>query len=52
MMSFIAEGLAATPLDTSRYPNLTRWHEAIMARPAYAAAEARGGKNNMDRFVK
>ncbi|KPV76448.1 uncharacterized protein RHOBADRAFT_52456 [Rhodotorula graminis WP1] len=52
MMSFIAEGLAATPLDVSRYPNLTRWHEAIMARPAYAAAEAKGGKNNMDRFVK
>merc|ERR1711939_521714 len=41
MMSFIAEGLA-----------VTRWHAAIQQRPAYQAAEARGGKNNMERFMK
>lgn len=52
MMSFIAEGLAVTPLDLTKYPNVTRWHAAIQQRPAYQAAEARGGKNNMERFMK
>ncbi|GAA6051495.1 hypothetical protein JCM3770_004562 [Rhodotorula araucariae] len=52
MMSFIAEGLAATPLDASKFPNLARWHTALQERPGYVEAEKRGGKNNLDRFLK
>ncbi|GAA6038002.1 hypothetical protein JCM8097_009534 [Rhodosporidiobolus ruineniae] len=52
MCSFLAEGLAASPLKQEDYPNVKRWHAALEAREAYKAAEVKGGKNDLTRFVK
>ncbi|GAA5988424.1 hypothetical protein JCM5350_005307 [Sporobolomyces pararoseus] len=47
MMSFIAESLEAAPIDSSVYPNVSRWHKSIQTRPAYQRAEEKGGKNDL-----
>ncbi|GAA5838980.1 hypothetical protein JCM3766R1_004547 [Sporobolomyces carnicolor] len=52
MMSFIAESLEAAPIDSSAYPNISRWHKSLQNRPAYARAEEKGGKNDLTMFVK
>ena len=52
MMSFIAESLEAAPIDSSVYPNISRWHKSIQTRPAYQRAEEKGGKNDLTMFVK
>lgn len=52
MMSFVAEILDTAPLDSASYPNITRWHAAMLDRPAYKAALEKGGENNMRRFVQ
>ncbi len=52
MMSFVAEILDTAPIDSASYPNITRWHAAMLERPAYKAALEKGGENNMRRFVQ
>ncbi|GAA5884445.1 hypothetical protein JCM6882_005255 [Rhodosporidiobolus microsporus] len=52
MMSFIAEGLFATPLSADGYPNIKRWHAAMEQRELYQVAEKKGGKNDMGRFTR
>ncbi|GAA5882010.1 hypothetical protein JCM3774_003241 [Rhodotorula dairenensis] len=52
MMSFVAEILDTAPIDSAAYPNITRWHAAMLDRPAYKAALEKGGENNMRRFVQ
>ncbi|TKA58450.1 hypothetical protein B0A53_00189 [Rhodotorula sp. CCFEE 5036] len=52
MMSFVAEILDTAPIDSASYPNITRWHAAMLDRPAYKAALEKGGENNMRRFVQ
>ncbi|POY72617.1 ER associated glutathione S-transferase [Rhodotorula taiwanensis] len=52
MMSFVAEILDASPVNKADFPNISRWHTAMVQRPAYKEALEKGGENNMGRFTQ
>lgn len=49
-MSFVAESLGPA-LGYEAYPNTLRWLESMRARPAFIAAEKRGGGLNLKMFT-